>query len=139
MSFEMLPGLHDIVHRWVVKKDTSLMPQRLSEEDINALAKASIETLKQRALGDLTLEWGSLQELTSSWIVQRERGQIPFSLTTEEFRSFIKLALEGFLTPVRIPLESQDISETILETRPEAEALDVDAFRFAREHLARCL
>jgi len=66
MSFEMLPGLRDIVHRWVVKKDPAQMPLRLTDEDIEALAKASIETLQQRAVGGQASEWGNLQKLTGS-------------------------------------------------------------------------
>ena len=66
MSFEILPGLRDIVQSWVVKKEVSLPPRRLTDEDIEVLAKASIETLKQRAVGELASEWGSLQNLTAS-------------------------------------------------------------------------
>lgn len=139
MSFEMLPGLHDIVHRWVVKKDTSLMPQRLNEEDVEALAKATIETLKQRAVGEPVSEWGALQALTAKWIVQRERGQMPFALTTSDFENFVRLALEGFLMPVEVPVEQQDASQIVPEELQKTAAPDADAFRFAREHLARCL
>lgn len=139
MSFEMLPGLRDIVHRWVVKKDPTQMPLRLTDEDIEALAKASIETLRQRAVGGQASEWGNLQKLTGSWIVQRERGQMPFALTTEELQGFVRLALEGLVTPVRVPSERQDIPESPTEVIRNIETLDMDAFRFAREHLARCL
>ncbi|KXV32902.1 hypothetical protein [Gluconobacter thailandicus] len=139
MSFEVLPGLRNIVHHWVVKKNSTLLPERLTDKDIDDLAKASIETLRQRALGDVSSEWGSLQVLTSGWIVQRERGQIPFALTTDDFRSFVKLALEGFLTPVGIPEESQDVSEDAPKFLDKADSINIDAFRFAREHLARCL
>lgn len=139
MSFEILPGLRDIVQSWVVKKEVSLPPRRLTDEDIEVLAKASIETLKQRAVGELASEWGSLQNLTASWIVQRQKGQIPFPLKTEEYRMFVELALRGLLTPVRVIEAPQNPGEVSDEMSQEAVVLEEDAFRFAREHLARCL
>jgi len=71
--------------------------------------------------------------------VQREREQMPFALTTEELQGFVRLALEGLVTPVRVPAERQDIPESPSEVIRNIETLDMDAFRFAREHLARCL
>jgi len=139
MSFEILPGLRDIVQSWVVKKEVSLSPRRLTEEDIDVLAKASIETLKQRAVGEQASEWGNLQTLTTSWIVQRQRGHIPFSLTSEEYRMFVELALKGLLTPVRVIEASQNPVEVSDGMSQDTVILDEDAFRFAREHLARCL
>ncbi|GAD10192.1 hypothetical protein GFGA_1d0655 [Gluconobacter frateurii NBRC 103465] len=139
MSFEILPGLRDIVQSWVVKKEVFLPPRRLTDEDIEVLAKASIETLKQRAVGELASEWGSLQTLTASWIVQRQRGQIPFPLRSEEYRVFVELALKGLLTPVRVIEAPQNPVEVSDGMSQDAVLLDEDAFRFAREHLARCL
>lgn len=138
MSGEMLPGLAVLVEGWVIKKDATLAPQRMTSDEIQDLAKATVETLKERALGDVENGWGSLQTLTGGWIVQRERGKVPAPLGKEDFRKFLMLALEGMARPLKsiasnhATVDSEVVEEETLS--PEA-----DAFRFAREHLQRCL
>ncbi|WP_215750062.1 MULTISPECIES: hypothetical protein [unclassified Gluconobacter] len=136
MSGEMLPGLAVLVEGWVIKKDATLAPQRMTSDDIEDLAKATVETLKERALGDVENGWGSLQALTSGWVVQRERGKVPTSLGKEDFRKFVMLALEGM---AQQSSGASVLGDDVDEVSIEDEAPSLDAFRFAREHLQRCL
>lgn len=136
MSGEMLPGLAVLVEGWVIKKDATLAPQRMTSDDIQDLAKATVETLKERALGDVENGWGSLQTLTGGWVVQRERGKVPTPLSKEDFRKFVMLALEGM---AQQSSGSSVLSDDVDDVSLEDEAPSPDAFRFAREHLRRCL
>jgi len=136
MSGEMLPGLAVLVEGWVIKKDATLAPQRMTSDDIQDLAKATVETLKERALGDVENGWGSLQTLTGGWVVQRERGKVPTPLGKEDFRKFVMLALEGM---AQQSSGASVLSDDVDEVSIEDEAPSLDAFRFAREHLQRCL
>lgn len=160
MSVEILPALRALVDGWVVKKSTSTPPQRLTSEELDMLARASIETLTQRALGIADGEWGSLEEVTRGWVVQRQRGDTPGPLGEEEYRQFVKFVLEG-LSRAR-PTSSQgeegdqgaeqaqaaddDLADYTPETddvlpdgRRVADVLREDPFYFAREHLALSL
>ena len=52
---------------------------------------------------------------------------------------FVELALRGLLMPVRVIEAPQNLAEASDGMSQDAVLLDEDAFRFAREHLARCL
>lgn len=139
MSSEMLPGLRSLVHFWIVKKDPAQMPERLTDKDIEAIAKVSLDTLNQREAGQPESEWESLQKLTSGWIVQRERGQIPFPLTAEDFGKFLHLAEEGSQSLGHGSNSENIVPNEEAEVAEASQLPEIDPFRFAREHLARCL
>lgn len=159
MSVEILPALRTLVDGWVVKKTTSAPPQRLAADDLDLLARASIETLTQRALGTEDGEWGSLEEVTRGWVVQRRRGDTPGPMVADDYRQFVRFVLEG-LARERPAASSDDAATADFEQQSAGEDLSVyapesddvlpdgrrvtdvlreDPFYFAREHLALSL
>lgn len=161
MSVEILPALRALVDGWVVKTSTSTPPQRLTSQELDMLARASIETLTQRALGTADGEWGSLEEVTRGWVVQRQRGDTPGPLGEEEYRKFVKFVLDGLsrARPTSSPQgeggdqeaeQAQAAGDELADYTPEtddvlpdgrrvADVLRDDPFYFAREHLALSL
>ncbi|WP_202405250.1 hypothetical protein [Saccharibacter sp. 17.LH.SD] len=156
MSVEVLPALRSLVESWVVKKTPSTPPRKLSADDLDQLARASIETLAQRALGTIDGEWGSLEELTQGWVVQRYRGATPGPLVEDDFRHCVRFVLEG-LSRERPTDKSQpsgegvsaadealstfvpETDDVLPDGRKVADVLREDPFYFAREHLALSL
>lgn len=161
---EILPALRSIVDGWVIKKSPSMPPQKITSDDLDALAQASIETLTQRAFGTADGEWGRLEELTRGWIVQRQRGGTPGPMEADDFRQFIRFVFEGMTRErsggvndtqghtrsdtqaAEQPLEEQDLSvylpesdEVLPDGRRITDVLREDPFYFAREHLAMSL
>jgi len=155
MPAELLPGLGHLLQGWVVKKTSSLAPQRLTCDEVEQLAAASIETLAQKALGEVHQEWGSLADLTQGWIVQRVQGTAPSVLGAEDYRQLVRYALECFTqrdsgtelpsqetgTSVQdlIANENIDENEVLPDGRNVRAVLMEDPFYFAREHLALSL
>lgn len=164
MSVEILPALHALAEGWVVKKDPSIPPQRLVPEDFDQLARASVETMIQRALGYEGSEWGSLERLTRGWVVQRERGEAPAPLNDHDYRKLVRFVLEGLAqdripgkdsksgknpdaTSNEVPLTTPEAllayvpetDERLPDGRLIADVLKEDPFYFAREHLAQSL
>lgn len=161
MSVEVLPALRALVHGWVVKKSTATPPQRLAADDLDRLARASIETLTQRALGTEDGEWGSLEEVTRGWVVQRSRGDTPGPMVADDYRQFVRFVLEGLSREQPVGTSTttdidgdglekssggEDLSSYAPETdellpdgRRVADVLREDPFYFAREHLALSL
>ncbi|WP_245642002.1 hypothetical protein [Neokomagataea thailandica] len=120
-----------------MKKAPDRAPQRVTDADVEDIARASIEALHQRVVGD---GWGRLEILTQGWLVQRQKGQKPSALGEEDFRAFTLIVLHGLSAPRGItPVAAHGVEgdEPAEVTAQDGEAEDM--FRFAREHLARAL
>ncbi|WP_141492711.1 hypothetical protein [Neokomagataea tanensis] len=143
MSEELFPGFTDLLQGWVLKKGPARAPQRVAESDVEDLAKASIDTLRQRVTGEAGADWGSLQALTDGWLVQRQKGEKPSPLGEEDFRFLVTFVLEGLSAPRQkaiqlSPLEEVE-QESAVTSGDESQIAQEDPFKFAREHLARAL
>lgn len=145
----LTPGLGEIVQNWVVKTVADLPPHKLDQAELAALARASVETMAARALGENERPWAALETLTSGWLVQRERGTRPGALTTEEYQRFVRFVLEGLAQSVQPETRAelaemcaplvQDTSDTLPDGRNVADVLREDPLYFAREHLRASL
>lgn len=140
MSQELLPGFMDLLQEWVLKKGPARAPQRMTEADVDDVARASIEALHERVIGD---GWGRLEELTQGWLVQRKKGEKPSPLGEDDFRWFVLFVLKGLSTSQsasdNAEAASLDGDEPSDEGVESEVVRDDDPFRFAREHLARAL
>ncbi|QDH17121.1 hypothetical protein [Swingsia samuiensis] len=141
MTSKILPGFDSIVHEWVVKKSSAERPMRLNEQEIEDLAKASLEALKHRVFGT---GWGRLQELTAGWVVQKQQGIMPQPLHEEDLQVFASFALESLtrspyaLQEGNTPLQNNNEVESVAEEL-EAPNNEGDIYKYARAHLASCL
>ena len=138
MSQELLPGLKELLQGWVLKKGPARAPQRITDVDADEIARASIDALHQRVIGE---GWGNLETLTQGWLVQRQKGEQPSSLGEEDFRSFTLLVLRG-LSASRGKTEEDSVvfeGQGAVDTLDQGGTPEHDTFRFAREHLARAL
>ncbi|MBR0558708.1 hypothetical protein [Neokomagataea anthophila] len=137
MSQELLPGFKEMLQGWVLKKGPARAPQRITDADADEIARASIEALHQRVIGE---GWGSLETLTQGWLVQRQKGQKPSPVGEEDFRAFTLLVLRGLSAPQGKAEEGAVVqAEEEGVEGAESEEVPEDTFRFAREHLARAL
>lgn len=147
MPVEILPALRAMTEGWVVKKSPSVPPQALLSEDLNEITSAALATLKERALGLEDAEWGSLERLTSGWIVQRKKGGAPSSFTIDDYRTILRFILEGLtrnpdvaeVQAENLELYLPDTDEKLPDGRFIRDVLREDPFYFAREHLALSL
>lgn len=147
MSVEILPVLRAMTEGWIVKKHSLDSPHPLSSEDLNEIAGAALDCLRERALGLADMEWGSLEKLTTAWVVQRKKGGPPSSFTQEDYRKLIGFILEGLVRnpnisevqPENLAIYVPDTDEELEDGRLVADVLKEDPFYFAREHLARSL